>query len=62
MFTAHGDDVGMTSLCSHHIHITLMMSSLWDLDVIVTMIVVMVCDRQTLCATGRPSHMTYRPW
>ena len=27
-FTLHGDDLGMTSSCSHHICITLMMSSL----------------------------------
>ena len=26
------------------------------------MIVVMAHDRQTLHVTGRPSHITYRPW
>ena len=34
-FASHGDDIGMTSLCSHCIHITLMMSSYLDCDVIV---------------------------
>ena len=35
-FASHGDDVGMTSLHSHCIHIALMTSSLLDHDVIVT--------------------------
>ena len=35
-FTSHGDNVGMTSSCSHCIHITLMTSSHLDHDVIVT--------------------------
>ena len=35
-FTLHGDDVGMTSSCSHRIHIVLMMSSHLDCDVIAT--------------------------
>ena len=35
-FALHGDDVGMTSSCSHHIHITLMMSSDSDNDFIAT--------------------------
>ena len=32
-FASHGDDVGMTSSCSHCIHIALMTSS--DLDIVV---------------------------
>ena len=35
-FASHGDDVRMTSSCSHHIHIVFMMSSHSDCDVIVT--------------------------
>ena len=35
-FTSHGDDVGMTSSCSHCIDIVLMMSSCSDHDVIAT--------------------------
>ena len=35
-FTSHGDDVGMTSSCSHHTCIMLMMSSHSDHDIIVT--------------------------
>ena len=35
-FASHGDDVGMTSSCSHHVHIALMMSSCSDRDVTVT--------------------------
>ena len=35
-FASHGDDVGMTSSCSHCIHIALMMSAHSDHDVIVT--------------------------
>ena len=35
-FALHGDDVAMTSSCSHCIHIALMMSSHSDHDVIVT--------------------------
>ena len=35
-FTLHGDDVGMTSSCSHHVRIVLMMSSCSDHDVIMT--------------------------
>ena len=37
-FASHGDDVGMTSLCSHRVCITLMMSSGLDHDVIATCI------------------------
>ena len=33
---SHGDDVGMTSSCSHRIRIVLMMSSHSDCDIIVT--------------------------
>ena len=33
-FTLHGDDIGMTSSCSHHICIMLMMSSQLDCDII----------------------------
>ena len=36
LFASHGGDVGMTSLCSHCIHIMLMMSSHSDHDIIVT--------------------------
>ena len=32
-FTLHGDDVGLTSSGSHHVCITLMMSSLLDHDI-----------------------------
>ena len=35
-FALHGDDIGMTSSCSHRIRITLMTSSCSDCDVIVT--------------------------
>ena len=35
-FTLYGDDVGMTSLSSHRVHITLMMSARSDHDVIAT--------------------------
>ena len=35
-FALHGDDVGMTSSCSHHVLITLMTSSHLDCDVIAT--------------------------
>ena len=35
-FASHGDDVGMASLCSHHIHITLMTSSCSDCNIIAT--------------------------
>ena len=35
-FALHGVDAGMTSLCSHHVCIMLMMSSCSDHDVIVT--------------------------
>ena len=33
-FALHGDDVGMTSSCSHRIHITLMTSSHSGCDII----------------------------
>ena len=36
MFALYGDDIGMTSLCSHHILIALMMSLHSDHDIIVT--------------------------
>ena len=35
-FALHGDDVGMTLLCSRHIHIALMMSSHLNHDIIET--------------------------
>ena len=35
-FALHGDDVGMTSSCSHRVHIALMTSSRSGLDVIAT--------------------------
>ena len=35
-FASHGDDVGMTSLCSHRVHIALMTSSCSDHDIIAT--------------------------
>ena len=35
-FTLHGDDIGMTSSCSHGVHITLMTSSHLDRDIVVT--------------------------
>ena len=63
-FASHGDDVGMTSSCSHFIHIAVMMSSHSDHDIIVTCMnhsSVMVHDTQTLHMTGRPIHMTYGP-
>ena len=56
-FELHGDDVGMISSCSHHIHITLMTSSvqivtsLWHVWI---MVAAMVRDRQTLRTRGRP--------
>ena len=49
-FASHGDGIGMTSLCSHRIHIALMTSSRSDHDIIVTCV---VHDRQTLRMTGR---------
>ena len=50
-FTSYGDDVGMTSSCSHNVCIALMMSSRLGHDVIA------ICvnhDRQTLSMTDRP--------
>ena len=35
-FASHGDDVGMTSSCSHRVRIALMTSSCLDRDVIAT--------------------------
>ena len=35
-FALHGDDVGMTSSCSHHIYIALMVSSCLEHNIIVT--------------------------
>ena len=35
-FASHMDGIDMTSLCSHHIHITLLTSSLSDCDIIAT--------------------------
>ena len=64
-FTLHGDDVGMTSSCSHCVHIMLMMSSHSDHDVIVKHVnhdCSLACDRQTLHMTGRPLCITCRSW
>ena len=64
-FTSHGDDIGMTSLCSHCVCIMLMTSSHSDHDIIMTSVnhdCSCAHDRQTLHVTGRPLHMTYRPW
>ena len=35
-FASHGDDIGMTSSCSHHVCIALMMSAHSDHDIIGT--------------------------
>ena len=63
-FASHGDDIGMTSSCSHCVHIALMMVSCSDHDGIVTCMshdCSDACHRQTLHMTGKPMHMTYRP-
>ena len=54
-FASHGDDVGITSSCSHHIHITLMMSSRSDHDVIAA------CVNHS-CSHGATLRMTDRPF
>ena len=51
--TLHWHDIGMTSSCSHHIHITCVMLSCLHHDIIA---IVHESQLQSWCVTDRPLH------